>query len=47
MKKKTSEKSSTAKVGEDIPCQYSVSRIWPFDGVEIKHSVYRGEDYIK
>ena len=45
--KKTSEKSSTAKVGENNHCQYSVSTIWTFDGIEIKHSVYRGEDYIK
>ena len=41
------EKSSTTKVGEHIPCEYSVSTVWIFDGMENTHNVYRGEDYVK
>ena len=41
------EKTSTAKVGEYIPCGYSMSAIWTFDGIENKHDVYRGEDCMK
>ena len=32
------------KVGKYIPCGYSVSTIWAFDGIENKHDVYRGKD---
>ena len=32
-------KSSTKKVGEHIPCGYSMSTIWKFDGIENKHDV--------
>ena len=39
--KYSSEKSSTTKSGEDIPCDYSMSTIWTFDGLENKHDVYR------
>ena len=41
------EKLSTTKVGEHIPCGYSVSTRWTFDGIENKHDVYRGEDCMK
>ena len=41
------EKSSTTKVGEHIPCGYSMSTIWKFDGIENKHDVYSGEDCMK
>ena len=40
-------KSSTTKAGEHIPCWYSMSMIWTFDGTENKHDVYRGEDFMK
>ena len=35
------EKSSTTKVVENIPCRYSVSTVWTYDGIENKHNVYR------
>ena len=35
------------KIGEHIPCEYSISKIWTFDGIENKHNVYRGEHCIK
>ena len=41
------EKSSTRKIGENVPCRYSISTIWAFDSVENKHSLCRGEDYMK
>ena len=41
------EKSSTTKVGEHIPCEYSMSTVWIFDDTENTHNVYRGEDYMK
>ena len=31
------EKSSTRKVGEHVPCSYSISTTWTFDGVENNH----------
>ena len=40
-------KSSTTKVGEHIPCGYSMSTIWTFDGIVNKHDVHRGEDFMK
>ena len=42
-----SEKLSTTKVGEHIPCRYSMSMIWPFDGIENNHNVNGGQDCIK
>ena len=45
--KNNSEKSSTTKVGENIPCGYSMSTIWTLDSIENKHEIYRGEDYMK
>ena len=37
------EKSSTKKIGEHIPCGYSMSTIWAFDYIENKHTLYRGK----
>ena len=35
------------KIGEHIPCEYSVSTIWGFDYVESKHTLYHGKDCMK
>ena len=40
------ERSSTTKIGEDIPCWYSMSTIWAFGNIENKHSVCRGESFV-
>ena len=42
-----SETSSTTKIGEHIPCGYSMSTIWAFDNIENKHTLYCGEDCMK
>ena len=47
MYKSNPTKSSAMKIGEHIPCEYSISKIWTFDGIENKHNVYRGEHCIK
>ena len=39
--------SSTTKIGEHIPCGYSMSNIWAFDNIENKHTLYRGKDCMK
>ena len=39
--------SSTAIVGEHIPCGYSMSTFWGFDDIENKHNLYRGKDGMK
>ena len=39
-----SKNSSTTKIGEHIPCRYSMSPIWTFDKLYNKHTLYRGED---
>ena len=31
-------KTSTTKIGEHIPCGYSISTIWTFYGIENKHN---------
>ena len=36
--KNNPEKSSTTKIGEHIPCGYSMSPIWTFDRTKNKHS---------
>ena len=36
------EKSSTTKLGEHIPCGYSMSTIRAFDNIENKHTLHRG-----
>ena len=41
------EKSSTAKIGEHIPCGYLMSTIWAFDNIENKHTLYCGEGCMK
>ena len=41
------EKSSTMKIGEHIPCTYSMSTIWTFDNIKNKHTLYQGEDCMK
>ena len=38
------ENSSAAKIGEHIPCWYSMSTVWVFDHIEDKNTLYRGED---
>ena len=45
--KNNPEKSSTTKIGEQIPSGYSMSAIWIFDDIENKHDAYRGEYYMK
>ena len=41
------ENSSTTKIGEHIPCGYSMSTIWAFDNIGNKHTLHRGEDCVK
>ena len=41
------ENSSATKIGENIPCGYSMSTIWGFDQIEGKHTLYRGKDSMK
>ena len=38
------EKSSTTKIGEHIPCGYSMPTIWGFDHIENKRTLFRGKD---
>ena len=42
-----SEKSSTIKIGECIPCGYSISKIWGFDQIKKNHTLYHGKAYLK
>ena len=44
--KNNPEKSSTTKIGEHIPCAYSVSDIWAFDSIKL-NSFYCKEDCVK
>ena len=41
------EISSTTKLGEHIPCRYSVSKIWWLDHIEDNHNLYHGKDCMK
>ena len=41
------ENSPTTKIGDHVPCGYSMSTIWAFDSIENKHTLYRGEDCMK
>ena len=41
------EKSLTTKIGEHIPCGYSMPTIWAFDTLEKKPSLYCGWDSMK
>ena len=43
----TPENSSTLKLGEHIPCGYSMSTIGAFNNIENKHTLYGTEDCIK
>ena len=45
--KNNPEKLSTRKIGQNIPCGYSMSNIWTFDGIENMHEVCRGENCMK
>ena len=45
--KKNSIKSSTTKMEEHIPCGYSMSAIWAFDGIGDMHNVCRAKDSMK
>ena len=40
------EKSSTIKIGEHIPCGYSISTIWAFDHRENKHIVGKTKSFV-
>ena len=41
------EKSSTTKIIEHILCCHSVSKIWVFDHIEDKHTLYCGKYCMK
>ena len=41
------ENSSVKKIGEHIPCGYSLSTISEFDQIEDKPTLYRGKDCMK
>ena len=41
------EKSSTTKIGEHVPCGYSMPTIWAFDHIENKNTSYRRKDCLK
>ena len=43
--KNNPEKSSGTKIDKHIPCEYSMSTIWAFGNIEIKHRLHRGEDF--
>ena len=40
-------KSSAAKIGEHIPCGYSMSTIWGFGHIKDKNTLYYGKDSTK
>ena len=44
---KNPENSSTEKLGEHIPCGYSMSTIGTFGRIKNKHTLYRRKDCIK
>ena len=41
------ENFSTTKVGEHVPCGYSMSTIWGFDHIENERTSYREKDCIE
>ena len=41
------EKSTTIRIGEHIPCRYSMSNVWAFNTIGNKHSLYHGEGCIR
>ena len=38
------ENSSTTKMGQHIPCRYSMLTILALDHIENRHTLYRGKD---
>ena len=42
--KHDSKNSSATKGGEYVSCEYSMSKIGTFDGLEDNHDIYRGQD---
>ena len=40
-------KSSAVKIGEHIPCGYSMSTIWGFGHIKDKNTLYYGKDSTK
>ena len=45
--KNNPENSSTTKVSEHIPSDFSMSTIFSFRSIENKHDVYRDKDFMK
>ena len=45
--KNSPEKSSTTKVGQHIPSEFSMSTISSFKSIKNKYDVYRGKDCMK
>ena len=41
------EDSSTKKIGEHIPCGYSMSTVWEFGYIQNKHNLYGGKAFMK
>ena len=41
------ENYCATKIGEHIPCGYSISTIWAFDDIESKYTLYRGGNCTK
>ena len=41
------ENSSTTKIGEHIPCRYSMSTFWAFNHIENKHTLNCGKNCMK
>ena len=41
------EKSWAIKIGEHIPCRYSMTAIWRFDHIESKHNLSPWKDCTK
>ena len=45
--KNNPENSLITKIGQHIPCRYSMPPIWAFDNIEKKHSLCREEGCMK
>ena len=45
--KNNPENSSTTKIGEHIPSEFSISKILSFKSVENEHDLYRNKDRMK
>ena len=46
-KKNECRSNPETKIGEDIPCIYSMSTIWALNYIKNKHGLYRGKDCMK